>query len=585
MPAIRLIGFSGEIPKLTPRLLPEGFAQRAFGARLEDGSLRPFRKSRRVTASGSYPINAPATIYNFQDEWLVWNKLVNAAPGPVTENRLYFTGDGAPKMRVSGVNYDLAIPAPANALTATASGSGTGNTIVRLYTYTNVSQFGEESQPAPLSNQVSWQSGQTVTLSGFSAAMGSRTVTKQRIYRSQTGFSGQTQAFLIAERSTGFASNFTDNIAPETFFEPVPSIQWSPPPDDMKGLVSMPNGIMAAFSGREILFSEPFIPHAWPVGYSLTTDYDIVALGVFGKMLLVMTTGHPYVVSGTHPDNMLMERLELNMPCINPAAVVDLGYSIAYPSTDGLVLVSVNGSSLVTEQLLSRSEWQRMLPGQFIAGQYNGRYMASFNYVDNTGEEQRGSFIFDLTGQTPFLIRTDENAIAFYHQLETGQTFMLHDRAIWEWDAQGQMNKTLSWTSKVYSMPKPESLGAALIEVDDSITAVELEELRLLAQQIIQDNQDLIDLNTNIGGELNGAAIGVYGINCDELQDIPKEGSFFVSCTVYGDGKIVGVISRENEMTRLPGGFLARNWEVEVTANMPITQITLAKTGLELSMV
>ena len=41
MATLKLVGFSGEIPKLLPRLLPDMSAQAAFNVRLDDGALTP----------------------------------------------------------------------------------------------------------------------------------------------------------------------------------------------------------------------------------------------------------------------------------------------------------------------------------------------------------------------------------------------------------------------------------------------------------------------------------------------------------------------------------------------------------------
>jgi hypothetical protein len=302
-------------------------AQRSFEVRLENSDLRPIRISKEVLVSGDLPTARPSTIYLFNDNWLYWPFLVHAAPGPVTDDRLYYTGDGVPKVRIGSDVFIMAITPPATKLTAAKSGTGTGDITTRLYVYTNVSQFGEESEPSPLSDPIDWQEGETVTLSGFSTAMGDRTATLQRIYRSQTSLSGDTTLYLIDER--GAATNdYVDTVPLSNIQEPLPSLDWNQPPDDMSGLVSMPNGMMAAFTGKEVLFCEPYFPSAWPQKYRLTVDYDVVALGVFGTTLAVLTTGHPYLAQGTAPENMLLEKLELDMPCINAAGVIDMGCGV-----------------------------------------------------------------------------------------------------------------------------------------------------------------------------------------------------------------------------------------------------------------
>src|SRR5690606_18334280 len=107
-----------------------------------------------------------------------------------------------------------------------------------------------------------------------------------------------------------------------------PSRHWTAPPDALSGLTAMPNGMMAAFVGKDLYFCEPFRPHAWPEIYVLTTDFPIVALGALGTTLWVLTEGYPYRVSGTTPGSMVMDKVEANLPCVNARAVVDLGHAI-----------------------------------------------------------------------------------------------------------------------------------------------------------------------------------------------------------------------------------------------------------------
>src|SRR5690349_16411273 len=105
MSVIKLAGFTGEAPRVTPRLLPPTGAQIAQSVRLEDGELSPFRKPAPVyNLPGAVDGNVK-TIYKHLTDWLYWSTVVNAVPGPVAQDRLYYTGDGAPKMRVSSTIY------------------------------------------------------------------------------------------------------------------------------------------------------------------------------------------------------------------------------------------------------------------------------------------------------------------------------------------------------------------------------------------------------------------------------------------------------------------------------------------------
>lgn len=578
MTILKLTGFSGEIPRLVPRLLPEAAAQNATNARLESGGLSPYRKPKFIHRITSIPAGQIQTIYRHGTDWLAWDKPVYAAPGPVAADRLYVMGDGKPKMIVGGVTYDLAVPMPAGALTATLSGTGAGDTYVRAYVYTWVTDFGEESEPCPVSNLVNWQAGMTVTLSGFASAPAGRNITKQRIYRSQTTLAG-TDLYFIAERAASSA-NFVDNLPQSAINEPIPSMEWNAPPDDLTGLIPLPNGMMAAFRDKELYFCEPWRPHAWPERYVLTMDYKIVALGAYGTTIVVATEGQPYIVSGVSPDTMAQEKLELNLPCINPRGVVDLGYAIAYPSHDGLVVASSAGARVVTDQLMTRNDWLKTAPDRFVSGQFFGRYIASYEYLEPGGRARSGSFIIDLTGQEPFLHRTNYKADATWYDITAGKLYLCMGQDIFEWDALDSENEILTWRSKQFIVPKPTNFGVILIE-GSMATTPEEEAAIEQARQDAEDYNNSIFGDPSIGGELNGAPIGVFPVNGDALMRLTQER--FVSATVYADGRPVATVNRLNRVARLPAGFLAQTWEVEINANADIAQVTLAGTGAELA--
>lgn len=581
MAALKFIGFSGETPKIIPRLLGDMAAQVARNVRLDDGGLTPVRKARFEYQFPSPPPNGYKSIYKDGDDWLAWEAVVSVVPGPVATDRLYITGDGVPKMRVGGVVYPLALPFPAGALTATLGGTPTPGAqgTTRLYVYTWVTGFGEESEPCPISADVFWTPGQTTTLSGFASAPAGRNITLQRIYRAQTGKTG-TQLFFIAERAASNA-NFVDNVSPESLQEVLPSADWNAPPDDLAGLIALPNGMLAGLSGKKLCFCEPYRPHAWPEKYQLTLDYPLVGLGAFLSSIVVTTEGTPYIVSGSAPENMVSERLEQNLPCVNPRGIVDLGYAVAYPSTDGLVLVTSSGASVASLSLFSRDDWLRINPYGMVAAQYNGRYFTSYAYTDLNGAEYRGTMIFDLSGEQRFLIRGEVLATAMYYDLPSGALFLLIDGKVYQWDDLSEPNTLMSWKSKLITLPRPTNFGALLVESETALTQEDLKALQAEIDRLTALNVAILD-QPSIGGALGGSAINANAINGDDLLIVPKFNQT-VSVSVYADRKLVASTGKLNQMTRLPAGFLARLWEVEVSGDTAITQITLAGTASELA--
>lgn len=578
MTAIKLAAFTGEQPRVIPRLMPDNAAQSAIDCRLDDGGLTPMRRPAQIA-----PTNLPMakTIFRHGDDWLAWDKVVHAVQGPVAQDRLYITGDGVPKLIVGGNEYPLAVPRPVGALTATLQGVGTGDVTTRLYVYTWVTSLGEESEPCPVSNEVDWQPGQTVVLSGFAAAPSGRAIAQQRIYRSQTSSSG-TYFYLIAERAASSA-DFTDNIAVDALQEPLPSAHWNAPPDALEGLTALPNGMMAGFVGRDLYFCEPWRPHAWPERYALTTDTPIVGLGAMGTSILVMTEGQPYLVDGTAPEAMTMVKVEQNLPCINKRGIVDLGYAIAYPSHDGLVVARADGGfSLATANIFSPEGWQRLSPKTMIGSQLQGRYVAFYDAFTAEAQRLAGALLIDLAGQA-FLIRVSARATAAFHDLATGGLYyQAHGTPyIWRLDApEAALRSMLYWKSKEFVLPAPENFGAVRIDATADTSALDVSEEN---EALAAANAAMIAAGS-VGGDLAGSLVGATTLAGDFLHPLMKS-TATLSVTIFADGKPVATKSRVNRIERLPGGFTARRWEIDVYGDVPIEQIVMASTVDELEMV
>lgn len=573
---INLNAFQGESPRIIPRLLPNSMAQEAFNTKLDNGSLNPIHLARYVTRLA----DEASTIYLHKGKWMGWDKVVDVVQGPVAEDRLYITGDGEPQIMVGGETMPLAVQRPTDAVTAFVAGTPDPDLQSSiLYSYSWVTSLGEESEPSPLSTSVLWSPSLIVTLRGFSMPPTNRRVTSMRIYRSQTASSGTTEMYFIAERPAG-AGDFVDDNLP--LVEPIPSTDYNAPPDGLSGITTLPNGVMAAFDGKRLYFCEPYIPHAWPEKYVLTTDYEIVGLGAFGSSIAVLTTGTPYIVSGTTPDSMVMEKLELNLPCVSARSIVDLGYSVAYATHNGLVSINSSGASVVTSGVLTRDQWLQMNPYSLIAGQFDGRWMASYAYTDEDGEGKRGIIIIDLSGDQAFLIRNTDYADAMFYSIESGSLYILKSRTdIYEWDAISEPYGEMLWRSKLFVIQTDINFGAILIEGEDTSTDQQKKSQEEKAKQIMEANRVRMDKGCS-GGEIGGLPIGTIPVASSLLQEVEDTNTSIV-VSIYADDKLVWSTSKMNKVVRLPSGFLSRKWEIEVRGNIQVSQITMATSASEIS--
>jgi hypothetical protein len=331
----------------------------------------------------------------------------------------------------------------------------------RGYAFTFVTGQGEEGPPSPIAT-IDVYPDETVNISGMEAPPSGDYAffgaACKRIYRSVTS-TGGTNLYYIGEVSIN-ASTFTDDVEAADIGEIIQSENWDMPPDDMRGLVSMPNGILAGFRGRDICFSVPFFPHAWPVDYRLTVDSDIVALGVFGQSMVVTTKERPYIVTGTDPSGMTLEKLEINQSCVSKRGLVDMGYSVIYPSPDGLVEVRQGNVDLITKHIFSRDQWQAINPGTINAFFWEGRYMF---FSDTIG--------YLLSPEMPTLSEFSGGVPAGYVDLEEDVLYILAGSALYKMEG-GTDCGDYTWKSKRFRLRIPTNFVAAQVfrETEGDVT-------------------------------------------------------------------------------------------------------------------
>jgi hypothetical protein len=282
-------------------------------------------------------------------------------------------------------------------VTGTAPPADASDDLATSYVYTFVNDIGEESGPSPASATVIRDSGSTVVVttpttvpSGIGPEWG---VTSKRIYRAVTGATG-TAFYFVAEIPLATATYNDNHLDSEVVANgPLISENWSLPPHDLRGILALPNGIMAGFRKNQLCLSAQDRPHAWPVEYRLATDFEIVGIGAIDTMVVICTEAFPYIAAGNSPDAYSMAKLEIPQGCVSGRSIAYIaGIGVLYASPDGLVAVSGPGRvSVVTEKLFSRREWQALKPSSIIGLSHDNRY---FGFYD-TGTE-KGGFVIDF---------------------------------------------------------------------------------------------------------------------------------------------------------------------------------------------
>lgn len=260
--------------------------------------------------------------------------------------------------------FKLGVPAPTVAPGVVPTGGASSTTQSRVYAYTWVTDMGEEGPPSPptLVNgkiDATWQ----ITMTAPSPAdMEGRNLMKVRIYRSVTSTQGVASYFFVAEQDiTDLTYDDTKTDAQITLNEQLHSIDWEAPPEDLQGLISLPNGMVAGWRENEVWFCEPYYPHAWPLKYMIAVPTKIVALGALGQTVLIMTDGHPWAATGIDPSAMALAIIQPLEPCTSRLSVVNTPNAVMYCSPNGLINLTASGAQNVTKDYILKDQWAKLL--------------------------------------------------------------------------------------------------------------------------------------------------------------------------------------------------------------------------------
>ena len=335
----------------------------------------------------------------------------------------------------------------------------------RFYVVTFVAKWSgseDESAPSPISDMLEMDQNDTVSVTRPTLASGtdfaSRDVTHWRIYRSNVGSSSAAFQF-VGEAAIG-ATSFADTVAASELGEALPTMTWMEPPSGLRGLVGMPNGIMAGFSNNAVAFCEPYVPYAWPVEYQVTTESPIVAMAAFGQTLFVGTTGNPYFVTGADSASMSAIKAESNQACVAARSMVSVQGGVLYASPDGLCLASQAGVQVVSQGLYTREDWQALVPSSMFAVEHEGIYYLFYN------NGTKGCLAFDLN--TKKLGRVDLQADAAMTELATDALFVASGAQILAVFG-GSVRRSGRWKSG--RMVMPAQSGMAWLKVYGDQTA------------------------------------------------------------------------------------------------------------------
>lgn len=365
-------------------------------------------------------------------------------------------------------------------VTGTGSLTATPETAVS-YVFTYVNDLGEQSAPSPASTTVLRPDGVSVAVTTPTTDPGAPyVVTVKRLYRAVTGVSGTIFRF-VAEIPLATAV-YTDALDDEALGEALESEGWELPPSDLRGILALPNGVLAGFRRNQLCLSAQNRPHAWPVAFRLTTDTDIVGIGAIDSVIVIGTQAGPYLAMGTTPESYAMSRLEHPQALVAPRTLTYLTrIGVVYASPDGLVAISGAGQvEILTRSVFTREQWQALVPSSMWGIAHDDVYWLFYD----TGSA-RGGFAIDMRPDGAGIVTLSWHAACGHVDPLTDTLYLVlssyTDAAgltdfvlpagnpirIYAFDAHPTLRMAYRWRGKLNLMPHPSAMHFAKVEAVD----------------------------------------------------------------------------------------------------------------------
>lgn len=561
MSLISIANFKGKKPRESPKLLPNSYAQTAENVFLDRGKIQAVKE---VVLQGTVQKATPAAIFKCGTKWDSWASFVDVVRSWIYDAnpRFYVTDGSQPKQtKLNLINdclssadastyYDLGISAPTSAptLAFTYDGGTPGDDIQATigYVFTYVTDWGEESAPSPASavGEIYDDGYCTVTCPTPAGERDADTnITDIRVYRLAVGTAGAEYQYLTEVSIGGATTAATDRDGSDYAITPdadlgsaIETEDYDPPPAALIGLISFGVGMMAGFVNNEVYLNEPFIPYAFPEEYKKEFESDVVSIGATGNMFVVSTDTHPYVGFGSDPESLIPKKLPDMQGSVARRGMVSTKYGVIYPSPDGLILISTDGSaSLITDTLYTKDQWNDLTPSSFISFFYDDKYFAFYLNAD-TG------LVFDL-------INTEEPCVLDIElsQYPTGYDLQIKDG---------------------YVDPASDILYLLVYSSDTNYYVLQFD----------QHASNLLTYDYK-SKEFYERALTNYG--CGRIESDFSGGA--ITLKLYADGTLKSTKTvSSTAIFRLPSGYMANTHEIEVTGTSEIEIIELASTPDEL---
>lgn len=358
------------------------------------------------------------------------------------------------------------------------------------YLYTFVNDLGEQSAPSLPTDTVLLADGVTVTVttptavpSGISEEYG---VATKRIYRAATGSTGTTYRFV--DEIPLSQAEFVDTLTDAQLGEVLESEDWDLPPEDLRGIIALPNGIMAGFRRNQLCLSAQNRPHAWPVAFRLPTDTDIVAIANVDTTVIVVTEKYVYTASGNSPESYSMSQPGVAQACTSKRSMAVAFGGALFASPDGLMLAAGPTSVRnLTAELFTRDQWQALGPETMLGVVHDDVYFLFYDPPYGSGLTP-GGYMIDAKANGFGVVRLSFHATAAHVDPLTDSLHLVLDfvdepttpylleastapdpdgATIYQWDGNDTSPMVYRWRGKLNLLPWPGCFQMFKVRAED----------------------------------------------------------------------------------------------------------------------
>lgn len=599
---MRNVQFRGIKPRSKPDFLENPFASYATNCTLYDGAIRPLRDSKfykPVFIYGNDVIKPPETLrvaggmligftqptfhtndtnniagadaFLFVENGVLkrtsptWLVEACSCAGQAVENVGICYPKEPPIAMPTGEKcdptYDIEMPACLDTLLPQDC-QEEPEVLAFLYTYVNA--CGEESAPSLPSETIKTESLAQMVLEPEVNAPPNAVARKWYVAIS----SGEQALWHFIGEQPIEEKQFFYCHTVFSFAEILKTEDHNPPPPCIDGVVTLGMAVTAVWQGRDIWFSEPRLPNAYPDQHRQTIDDDIVGIYSFndqsygnGEIFLgvILTKGAPYTIRGTMPEDMTITKLNRIAPCLNPMGVLTHEGNVFYTSTDGLYRITDNTVYNITTEWFTLDEWQQLSPQEMRIAYYNDRLFAfspwrdglMFKYPRENNQHQ-----YDCVYITK---RTHSTA-----QLPDGDMVITQGRQAFLWEHSAE-KLVATWRSKIFTnagLWKP-TVGKVISDVH----RYALGDARTVYQQMKLEQQYRAPWYD----------VGKF------LRHHPEYEKYYnylysqvITFTIYGDGQeVYSRAVRSQKPFRLKRDRRKIYWQYEVKTQVDINEIHL----------